>query len=59
MNKSKIASIVEEKKKEEVVIEKPAEKPLFIVKPECMSQGKGIFLTRTWEDINPHDHVVA
>ena len=24
-----------------------------------MSQGKGIFLTRTWEDINPHDHVVA
>lgn len=31
----------------------------FIVKPECESQGKGIFLTRTWEDIDPHDHVVA
>ena len=39
--------------------EPPQEKPLFIVKPECQSQGKGIFLTRTWEDINPHDHVVA
>jgi tubulin polyglutamylase TTLL6/13 len=29
------------------------------VKPDCESQGKGIFLTRTWEDIDPHEHVVA
>ena len=31
----------------------------FIVKPVGSSQGKGIFLTRTWEDIEPHDHLVA
>jgi tubulin polyglutamylase TTLL6/13 len=24
-----------------------------------MSQGKGIFLTQNWNDINPHDHLVA
>lgn len=34
-------------------------KKIFIIKPECESQGKGIFLTRTWEDIDPHDHLVA
>jgi hypothetical protein len=28
-------------------------------KPECMSPGKGILLTKTWEDIHPHDHVIA
>ena len=64
-NKKQSSSFPEEghtkRKDPEIVIEKPPppEKPLFIVKPECMSQGKGIFLTRTWEDINPHDHVVA
>lgn len=35
------------------------ERRIFIIKPECESQGKGIYLTKTWEDINPHDHVVA
>ena len=59
-NKKQSSIIQDAKPKEpEVVVEKPPEKPLFIVKPECMSQGKGIFLTRNWEDINPHDHVVA
>ena len=37
----------------------PKKPPVFIIKPECMSQGKGIFLTQCWEHINPHDHVVA
>jgi tubulin polyglutamylase TTLL6/13 len=37
----------------------PLENPFFIIKPECMSQGQGIFLTRNFEDINPHDHIVA
>jgi len=31
----------------------------FIVKPEALSQGKGIFLTRTWENINPLEHYVV
>ena len=35
------------------------ERKIFIVKPECESQGKGIFLTRTWEDIDTHEHLVA
>ena len=35
------------------------EKKIFIVKPECESQGKGIFLTKTWEDIDPREHLVA
>ena len=34
-------------------------KKIFIIKPESESQGKGIFLTKTWEDIDPHDHLVA
>lgn len=35
------------------------EPPIFIIKPECQSQGKGIWLTRRWEDVPAHDHVVA
>ena len=31
----------------------------FIVKPEAMSQGKGIFLTRKLEDIEPGSHCVV
>lgn len=31
----------------------------FILKPEALSQGKGIFLTRTWENINQTEHYVA
>lgn len=31
----------------------------FIVKPEALSQGKGIFLTRSLEDINPVEHYVV
>ena len=34
-------------------------KKIFIIKPECESQGKGIFLTKTWEDIDPREHLVA
>ena len=35
------------------------EKKIFIIKPECESQGKGIFLTRTWQEIDPKEHLVA
>jgi len=31
----------------------------YIIKPEAESQGKGIFLTKSWENINPKDHYVA
>eukprot|EP00826_Nyctotherus_ovalis_P024158 TRINITY_DN1870_c0_g3_i2.p1 TRINITY_DN1870_c0_g3~~TRINITY_DN1870_c0_g3_i2.p1 ORF type:complete len:618 (-),score=184.58 TRINITY_DN1870_c0_g3_i2:208-1884(-) len=31
----------------------------FIVKPEALSQGKGIFLTRTWKDLDPEEHYVV
>ena len=31
----------------------------FIIKPEASCQGRGIFLTRTHESINPVDHYVA
>ncbi len=31
----------------------------FIVKPEALSQGKGIFLTRSWESIDPVEHCVV
>jgi len=37
-----------------------AKKPkTFIIKPEASSQGKGIFLTKTWEGISPKDRYVA
>ena len=32
---------------------------LFIIKPECESQGKGIFLTKTFEDVDLTTHCVA
>jgi len=31
----------------------------FIVKPEASCQGRGIFLTRSLEDLNPYDHFVV
>jgi len=31
----------------------------FIVKPEASCQGRGIFLTRTWESIQPGEHYVV
>ena len=30
----------------------------FIVKPEASCQGRGIFLTRNLDDVNPYDHYV-
>jgi len=32
---------------------------VYIIKPEASSQGRGIFLTKTWEDIQPGEHYVA
>jgi tubulin polyglutamylase TTLL6/13 len=37
----------------------PANRPVFIVKPEAGCQGKGIFLTNNYEDLNPDDHYVV
>jgi tubulin polyglutamylase TTLL6/13 len=31
----------------------------FIIKPEASSQGRGIFLTKAWEAIQPGEHYVA
>lgn len=31
----------------------------FIVKPEALSQGKGIFLTKTWTEINPEANCIV
>jgi tubulin polyglutamylase TTLL6/13 len=31
----------------------------YIVKPEALSQGKGIFLTRRIEDLEPGEHCVV
>lgn len=31
----------------------------FIVKPEAMSQGKGIFITRKFDNIDPAEHYVV
>ena len=45
-----------QEEKETLQIKEP---PVFIIKPECMSQGKGIFLTRSYEDIQPSEHIVA
>ena len=55
----KEGSKVLKKKKAEQPPQKPEQPKIFIVKPECESQGKGIYLTSTWEDVNAHDHVVA
>lgn len=34
-------------------------KKTFIAKPEASCQGRGIFLTRTWESIQPGEHYVV
>jgi len=31
----------------------------FIIKPEASCQGKGIYLTRTYEDVPFNEHFVA
>ena len=31
----------------------------FIIKPAASCQGRGIFLTRTWENVNPNEMLVA
>ena len=31
----------------------------FIVKPEAMSQGKGIFITKKFDGIDPAEHLVV
>lgn len=36
-----------------------ANRPVYIVKPEAGCQGKGIFLTNNYEDLNPDDHYVV
>jgi tubulin polyglutamylase TTLL6/13 len=38
---------------------KKGSKVNFIVKPECMSQGKGIFITKSVESIDPNEHLVV
>ena len=35
------------------------ERKFFIIKPECESQGNGIYLTDTWEDVEQTERVVA
>jgi tubulin polyglutamylase TTLL6/13 len=37
----------------------PANRPVYIVKPESGCQGRGIFLTNTVEDLSPEDHYVV
>ena len=32
---------------------------VFIVKPEASCQGRGIFLTKTWENVQPGEHYVV
>ncbi|KAL4499341.1 hypothetical protein ABPG72_006927 [Tetrahymena utriculariae] len=36
-----------------------AQQKIFIVKPEASCQGRGIFLTRSLDDLNPSDHYVV
>jgi tubulin polyglutamylase TTLL6/13 len=38
---------------------KKGSKVNFIVKPECMSQGKGIFITKNVDSIDPNEHLVV
>ena len=51
----------EKSKKRKPIVEKQilVEDKIFIVKPDNESQGKGIFLTNSWEDIANKDRVVA
>lgn len=34
-------------------------KPIYIVKPECMSQGKGIYITKKVDAIDMTEHIVV
>ncbi|KAL4454548.1 hypothetical protein ABPG74_021753 [Tetrahymena malaccensis] len=36
-----------------------SQQKIFIVKPEASCQGRGIFLTRSLDDLNPSDHYVV
>jgi tubulin polyglutamylase TTLL6/13 len=48
-----------ELKNQIALYQKKNSKVTFIVKPECMSQGKGIFITRNVETIDPSEHLVV
>ena len=59
---AKQTSFKEPKKPKTETIYKPLEgwePPIFIIKPECQSQGRGIYLTKTGENIDHMEHVVA
>ena len=38
---------------------KESAKPVYIIKPEASCQGKGIFLSNSPDDVEPHDHYVV
>lgn len=45
--------------KQTFVNKSAANRPVYIAKPEAGCQGKGIFLTNNYEDLNPDDHYVV
>ena len=57
--RTKIVKSEREKSKPVFDKKEKMERKIFIVKPECESQGRGIYLTDTWEDVDGADHVVA
>jgi hypothetical protein len=50
-----------EREKSKPIFEKKekVERKFFIIKPDCESQGNGIYLTDTWEDVEQTERVVA
>ena len=49
-------------KEEDITLSSPEKKkelPVFIIKPECQSQGRGIYLTSTVDNVPAHEHIVA
>lgn len=47
------------KRKPIIEKKKQIDHKMFIIKPENESQGKGIFLTNTWEDVNYGERLIA
>jgi len=43
----------------EKVVKYESTNKIFIIKPECESQGKGIYLTKLFQEIDPNQHLVA